>query len=389
MTAVDRPRRLARETADDVRAAVATSPPPSRRSIAACGATAYGCWSPTPSACTHTRFDQLADHLRAGDVLVVNTSATVPGQLDGSAAGGPGRGARRQPAAGRQPRGRAPQRPAGRRRRCSTAAPASVIELPAGGQVELLGRVPGAGFLADRRRQPALAGPGRASTARCVRLPAPARPADQLRLPATARTRSRATRRSSRCIPGSAEMPSAGRPFSPELATRLVARGVVVRADHPAHRRVVPGGRRGAAGRVVRGAGDDGGAGQRRPPARAAGSWRSAPRRPGRWSRRPTRTARCGPGPGWTDLVISPDRPVRVVERVDHRLARPGRLPPAAGRVGGRARADPAGVRRRRGRGLPLARVRRLGAAAALSRINARSKISSRRSVRSSALQVA
>ena len=28
--------------------------------------------------------------------------------------------------------------------------------------------------------------------------------------------------------PGSAEMPSAGRPFSPELATRLVARGVVI-----------------------------------------------------------------------------------------------------------------------------------------------------------------
>src|SRR4029453_11182849 len=28
-------------------------------------------------------FDRLGDQLRAGDVLVVNTSATVPGQLDG------------------------------------------------------------------------------------------------------------------------------------------------------------------------------------------------------------------------------------------------------------------------------------------------------------------
>ena len=30
----------------------------------------------------HTRFDQLGDHLRPGDVLVINTSATLPGQLD-------------------------------------------------------------------------------------------------------------------------------------------------------------------------------------------------------------------------------------------------------------------------------------------------------------------
>lgn len=34
-------------------------------------------------ATTHTRFAHLDEHLAAGDVLVVNTSATVPGQLDG------------------------------------------------------------------------------------------------------------------------------------------------------------------------------------------------------------------------------------------------------------------------------------------------------------------
>ena len=34
--------------------------------------------------------------------------------------------------------------------------------------------------------------------------------------------------------PGSAEMPSAGRPFTRELITRLVARGVADRADHAA-----------------------------------------------------------------------------------------------------------------------------------------------------------
>ena len=31
---------------------------------------------------THTRFTHLAEHLRAGDVVVVNDSATVAGQLD-------------------------------------------------------------------------------------------------------------------------------------------------------------------------------------------------------------------------------------------------------------------------------------------------------------------
>ena len=39
--------------------------------------------------------------------------------------------------------------------------------------------------------------------------------------------------------PGSAEMPSAGRPFTPELVTRLVAKGVGVDAARVAHRRVV------------------------------------------------------------------------------------------------------------------------------------------------------
>ena len=37
----------------------------------------------TSTGIQHTVFGRLADHLRAGDVLVVNTSATVPGQLNG------------------------------------------------------------------------------------------------------------------------------------------------------------------------------------------------------------------------------------------------------------------------------------------------------------------
>jgi S-adenosylmethionine:tRNA ribosyltransferase-isomerase len=37
----------------------------------------------TPAGIRHTFFHHLSDQLSAGDVLVVNTSATVPGQLDG------------------------------------------------------------------------------------------------------------------------------------------------------------------------------------------------------------------------------------------------------------------------------------------------------------------
>ena len=45
--------------------------------------------------------------------------------------------------------------------------------------------------------------------------------------------------------PGSAEMPSAARPFTAELVTELVARGVLVRADDAPHRRVLARARRG------------------------------------------------------------------------------------------------------------------------------------------------
>ena len=37
-----------------------------------------------PSGMTHTRFTHLVEHLDPGDVLIVNTSATVNGELDGT-----------------------------------------------------------------------------------------------------------------------------------------------------------------------------------------------------------------------------------------------------------------------------------------------------------------
>ncbi len=43
----------------------------------------------TPDGLSHERFRDLPDHLRAGDVLVVNTSATIAAEVDAELAGGP------------------------------------------------------------------------------------------------------------------------------------------------------------------------------------------------------------------------------------------------------------------------------------------------------------
>ena len=43
----------------------------------------------TPDGLSHERFRDLPDHLRAGDVLVVNTSATVPAEVDATLDGEP------------------------------------------------------------------------------------------------------------------------------------------------------------------------------------------------------------------------------------------------------------------------------------------------------------
>ena len=43
----------------------------------------------SPGGVTHARFRDLPQHLRAGDLLVVNTSATLPAELDGRRSGKP------------------------------------------------------------------------------------------------------------------------------------------------------------------------------------------------------------------------------------------------------------------------------------------------------------
>ena len=176
------------------------------------------------SGVTHTRFARIGDHLAAGDVLVVNTSATVPGQLDGVRDGRPivvhvanrlADGTRvvelRTPPYAAAPvlDGRAGER----------------IELPGGGTVDLLEPYPE---------------PGSSPTGQGNRLwrggvRTPTRPSDYLA--AYARPISYGYLRESFPIaayqtifalcPGSAEMPSAARPFSADLVAGLITRGAV------------------------------------------------------------------------------------------------------------------------------------------------------------------
>jgi len=163
----------------------------------------------------HARFRELPRFLAAGDLLVVNTSATLPAALDASLHGEPMqvRLSTAQPGglwivevrtADGQPRPLPPDR--------------SRLELAGGGHVDLLARFAGSGRLAIA----------------CLELEVPlaehlCRHGRPVRYgyvhepwPISAYQTVFAT------DPGSAEMPSAGRPFTAELVTRLVSHGVLV-----------------------------------------------------------------------------------------------------------------------------------------------------------------
>jgi S-adenosylmethionine:tRNA ribosyltransferase-isomerase len=171
----------------------------------------------------HARFDELGRYLRAGDLLVVNTSATVPAALDGRRASG-------EPVTVH----------------LATELPDRtwVVELrPPGGGTDGPIRdgvpgeriaLPGAGRLVLRAGypDPAVVG-GRLWTASVVTaggvadlLTRHGRPISyghlRRRWPLSAYQTVFAR------SPGSAEMPSAGRPFSTELVTDLVSRGIVI-----------------------------------------------------------------------------------------------------------------------------------------------------------------
>ena len=177
----------------------------------------------SPDGVTHARFRDLPEHLRAGDLLVVNDSATIPGQLDAE-------GGARGPVA------------------LHLATPlddgtwVTEVRTPGDAGRAVLDAAPGerfeAGAVAVTLVEP-YPRPGSSPTRSGNRLwrarvdgpleahlAARGRPISYgylpRRYPLSAYQTVFATR------PGSAEMPSAGRPFTHGLVTRLVSRGVAV-----------------------------------------------------------------------------------------------------------------------------------------------------------------
>ena len=303
-------------------------------------------------ALEHARFRELGDHLRAGDLLVVNVSATLPAAVPGTLDGREPVELRFATAAPdlelhgswwivelRSPDG---ARPFG------GASAGERVALPGDTEVELVAPYAGGSRLwLARTHGPTPLREFLAAHGHPIRYAYVPR-----EWPLDAYQTVFATE------PGSAEMPSAGRPFTAELITGLAARGVLIapltlhtgvsslergEAPYP-ERYAVPehtarlvnavrwwGGRVIAVGTtVVRAletvAGEDGTVARRRglDPARRHARARPARRR-----------------------------------RADHGLARPRGLAPADARGRRRPRAARGELRRSTERGLPLARVRR------------------------------
>jgi len=250
----------------------------------------------TPAATVHTTAAHLSDHLRPGDLLVVNTSATLP-----SAVTGEGWGVHVSTRLDdgswvvelRQPDNSGP----------ATPAPGEVLALPGGVSLRVLDPHPaGQSRLWRARPSPEvdrvayLSRWGHPIRYRYVRGEWP--------IEALQNVYAR--------HPGSAEMPSAGRPLTERLLVSLMASGVVV-APVVLHT--------GVASQE-----------KHEPPqpeeyavpaatARLVGSTRAAGRRVvavGTTVVRALESAAAGgrvvPTAGWTSLVLDPSRPARVVD---------------------------------------------------------------------------
>ena len=264
----------------------------------------------TAAGIRHTAFYRLGDQLRAGDVLVVNTSATVPGQLDGKRGGSTVvvHVANRLTDGARVVELRTPP---------DASAPVldgqvgERIALPAGGDVELIAPYP----------QLASSPTGVGNRLWRGRVTVPPRLSHYLR--EQARPISYGYLRGSFPIaayqtifalcPGSAEMPSAARPFSAELVARLVAQGVIF-APITLHTGLSSQ----DAGEVPQPEWFD----VSETTAHLVNSSRARGGRVIAVGTTATRAIESVASPdgivasasGWTDLVISPDRPVRVVD---------------------------------------------------------------------------
>jgi S-adenosylmethionine:tRNA ribosyltransferase-isomerase len=252
---------------------------------------------------THARFRDLADFVSAGDVLVINTSRTLPAALPARRADGatldvhlstpvPDGGEGRWVVELRRDGGRVRDGREG-----------ELLGLPDGGRLKLLAPyLPAARLWIAELTLPAgvleyLARHGRPIRYRHVRAERPL--VDYETVYATE--------------PGSAEMPSAGRPFTAELITALVARGVIIaplvlhagvsslEANEPPHpeRFRVPA----STARLVS----------------AAREWGGRVIAIGTTSVRALETVALpdgsiGAGEGWTRVVVTPDRGVKAVD---------------------------------------------------------------------------
>ncbi len=254
---------------------------------------------------THGRFSDIVEALAPGDLVVVNTSGTVPAALD----------ARR--ADGTLLRLHLSSRLPGRRWLVELRTPDGIGSLPfPDGQVGEVIRLPGgagarlaeAWAPADRRLWVATLDLGAPLAAYLATHGMPVRYGHVSReWPLSAYRTVYASE------DGSAEMPSAGRPFTPELITALVAKGVGV----------VP---------VVLHSGVSSPEAHEAP----APEWFGVPAATARWvdatreaggavvavgtsvvralETRADANGRVDPGEGWTELVIGPERGVRVVD---------------------------------------------------------------------------
>ncbi|WIY02882.1 S-adenosylmethionine:tRNA ribosyltransferase-isomerase [Amycolatopsis mongoliensis] len=251
----------------------------------------------SPSGVHHTVFSSLGSHLLPGDLLVVNTSGTLPAAVDA------GRGGR----------------PVVVHFSTSLDDGSWVVELRAPGGPLLDGRegehleLPGGASLT-------LLGPAAPGSSRLWRaavsaegpvpgfLAAVGRPIRYGYVPRAWPLSDYQTVFARE--PGSAEMPSAARPFSASLVTRLVTDGVLF-APLVLH-----------TGVSSPEAGEPPQAERFRVPATTAAlvSWvRSRGGRViavGTTAARALESAADGAAEGWTDLVLGPDRPARVVDGI-------------------------------------------------------------------------
>ena len=261
----------------------------------------------SPRGVTHARFADLPDLLRPGDLLVVNTSATLAAAVDGTRAGG--RAVTVHVATALDDGAWVVElRPPGRATGPVTdAEPGERVDLPAGAWLTLERPYPDPTSHRLWRSRIAVEGGVPAYLARHGRPITYAYVTGSWPLAAYQTVFAR--------DPGSAEMPSAGRPFTYELVTRLVTSGVQV-APVTLH-----------TGVSSPEAGEPPLPERFRVPAATAALVTHTRRTGGRVVAVGTTVTRAletvaapdgtvRAGEGWTDLVLGRDRPARAVDAV-------------------------------------------------------------------------